>query len=153
MLEPDTDAIRGAVIVMRRADRDTRNAVKRETRARLIPRWRALVERKVTDDRDRQVYLRARPSVSLNNNGGKLVAAQGGRRLAGGLLPYRDYAMVEFGSGGPYARRGQLPATRGRSGRIAYPAITSWAPTAARTWLRALADTIRDTGLAEDDRG
>lgn len=150
MLDVDERAVRGAALVLARADRDVKNRVARETRSRLKPLWTRLVDSRAVTPLERAVYMTSsRPAVSVSSLGGKLVTAQRNRALSGGLRPGAgDWPFVEFGSSKDHARRGQLPYYRA-GGRIAFPAVTFWAPAAAKVWLATIVDVYADGRLAD----
>jgi hypothetical protein len=56
--------------------------------------------------------------------------------------------LVDYGSRRRYGNTGQLPPHSG--GRITKPSVQAFSGYAAQAWLWALAEAIRDTGVAED---
>lgn len=148
MIDVDDRQVAAARLALRRLDADTRKAVAAQTRGTLTPLWTRLVRNLTTSRQQAAVIGRASARATSSGNG-TLVAATSSRALSGGLVPSTDWPFVEFGSLGEHGRRGQLPVYR-RSGHVVFPAVARFAPTAARTWLWAVAEAIRDTGVTSE---
>lgn len=151
IVDADTRAVRGAALVLARADRDVKRRVQRETRGRLKPLWSRLITSRAVSPLEQAVYLRSsKPTASVSATGGKLVTAQRRRALSGGLTPGAgDWPFVEFGSTKAHALRGQLPYYH-RSGRIAFDAAARWGPTAAKVWLATIVDVYTSSDVITD---
>lgn len=155
MIAPDTDALVGAAAVFRTLDKDQRKDISAATRNTLRPLWQRVVATRVRVAQrsisPRQDAIVGPGTASMGVAGtGTLRAYTNARRLSGGMTN-ADWPFVEFGTYTPGYAGTRLPYwTKG--GRIAYPAVKSWAPTAARVWLAVLARGIRDAGVT-DGRG
>lgn len=148
MIDVDDTAVVGARLALRQVDAGTRRAIAAQTRGTLTPLWVKLIRNTATSRQQRAVYGRA-AARSTASGSGTLTAATTSRALSGGLVPATDWPFVEFGSLGAHGRRGQLPRHR-PGGHVAFPAAARFAPTAARAWLWAVADTIRGTGITDE---
>lgn len=142
MIDLDDTALRGAALLVKAADRDVRATIGRETRARIGPRWTSAINARLRNSQDRATFRN--PKVT-GSNPPTLTAATSSRRLTGGLVPSADWPWLEFGSGGPHARRGQLPH-RFADGRVIYPASVGVIAYATRVWVDVIFDAYGSVG-------
>lgn len=144
----DTRALTGALVALSRLEPDIRKDAAAATRRTLTPMFRQTVARNTRSRQDERVLGTGASVRATGSGSGKLVAYTSSRALAGGLVPSTQWPYVEFGSLGEHARRGQLPR-RVSSGRMFYPAVKAFGPTAARVWLAVIYDAVHRTGLTE----
>ena len=153
MIEVDTTALLGAATALKRLEADERKNVARVTRTTLTPAWQRLLRQKVVTAQQRKSYGKGRVAMSAGGKGTLVV--QPGRGMSGlrrhdmGKPDAYWMAVVDYGSARSAGRTGQLPPHRG-GGRIVAPSVKAFSGYAAQAWLWALAEAIRDTGVAED---
>lgn len=145
-VEIDDKALLGALAAFRALDKDTRKAVQTATRTTLTPLWQKILRTRLAvaqrghPKQDAKMLGKGRVQATVGGKGS--LVAYNGRALSGG---FSTWPGIEFGA----VRYPQLPG-RNPTGRIAYPAVKSWAPTAASVWMRVIADTIREVPGVED---
>lgn len=140
MLEFSDDAVRGAALAYKAADRDLRRAVNQATVETARPLWRSRI---LAHKSRRQDRLVGTPNVT-GGNPPKLTAYTGRKALSGGLDSSKWWA-VEFGSAGEHGRRGQLPRRR-NTGRIAYAALPGVLPRVVSSWVGIIYDRYGEVG-------
>ena len=154
------NTLKALVLAFKAADRDIRNTINRETRAKMSPVWKSMVELHATYAVDAAVI--AKGAKIQAGNPPVATAATSKRALRGGLVPADTWQPIEFGAvareklttydrtspkGTPHkvtrhtAR--QLPR-RADKGRVAYPAFAAVAPRLAALWAQIVVKTYMD---------
>jgi hypothetical protein len=152
MIQVDRTALLGAATAMKRLEADERKNVARVTRTTLTPAWQRLIRNKVRTAQQRKTFGKGRVGMSAGGKGTLVV--QYGRGMSGtrrndmGRPEAYWLNLVDAGSRRRYGRTGQLPPHRGST--IVTPSIKAFSGYAAQAWLWALAEALRDTGIAED---
>lgn len=149
-LTADDDALRGVTLALKHIDRDSKKEIAAATRNYLRPYWQRAVETRKTLPQDK-IFGRANIRWSMGGKGTATVTVRPlsgdkkGKRSGHGLgegkwkqQPDREWALIDFGG-----KADQLPR-RTPSGRVVYGAVPGLGSLAGKTWLRAVADTIRD---------
>ena len=131
MLDVDDDAVRGAALAVRAADRQLRRDIGRAAQQVARPVWRRELAARVRTRQDAAVIGAGQVT---RGNPPALVAAQSRRALSGGLVPADDWAYVEFGSNRDHGRRGQLPRNR-TGGRVVFPSLPYVVPRLVSAWV------------------
>jgi hypothetical protein len=153
MIEVDTTALLGAATAMKKLEADERKNVAKVTRTTLTPAWQRLLRQKVVTLQQRATYGKGRVSMSAGGKGTLVATAARGmsgvQRRSMGKPEQYWMSVVDYGSRGRYGGTGQLPSHLG-GGRIVQPSVKAFAGFAAQAWLWALAEALRDTGIAED---
>ena len=152
MIKVDRTALLGAATAMKRVEADERKNIARVTRTTLNPAWQRLLRQKIVTAQQRKTFGAGRVSFSAGGKG-QLVLTEG-RGMSG--VRERDMGkpakywmeLVDYGSRRRYGSTGQLPPHSG--GRITKPSVQAFSGYAAQAWLWALAESLRDTGVAED---
>lgn len=150
----DAPELQAAVLALRTADREVRNAIHRQTRATLNPLWRATVAAHARTPLDTAVL--AKGARIATGNPPAFVAATSTRALSGGLVPSDQWQAFEFGT----HKRGKSRTYRTRSrngnaytvtrqtanqlprfakgGRVVYPAMAETLPRAVSLWVQTI---------------
>lgn len=155
-----SDQLKAAVLAVKGARRDVRNDLNRATRATMNEPWRQAVAAHATTDTDRKVIVRGARIVA--GNPPVAVAATSTRALHGGMVPARDWPVIEFGADqgtrSTYrsrSRKGraftvherhttrQLPARSG-SGRVAFAALADLGPRFVSLWVQTVIRTFAE---------
>lgn len=131
MFDVRDDAVRGAALAVKAADRDLRRGIGAASQRVAVPVWRREVAARVRTAQDARVYG---SGTVTRGNPPALVAAQSSRSLSGGLTPGTDWRWVEFGSNKPHGQRGQLPRFQSR-GRVVFPALPYVVPRLVSAWV------------------
>ena len=137
---------------MKRLESEERKNVAKVTRTTLTPAWQRLLRQKVISAQQRAVFGPGRVGFTSGGKGTLVVQKNSRWPRNWGTTMGRHEAywlnLVDAGSRRTYGRTGQLPGHRGST--IITPSIKSFSGYAAQAWLWALAEAIRDTGVAED---
>jgi hypothetical protein len=146
----ELQAVAGAMRVL---DRETKKAIRKQTKDMIAPEWQRAVAENVTTRLEARVLERtARVRVSDQNV--TLSSASVGRSLSGGLKPSESFAAVEFGADDEKVTytatsrrgrsfqvtrntRGQL-RNRNRKGYVVYPAAADIIPRLASLWVQTV---------------
>lgn len=157
----DNRALEAAVLAFKRGDRALKSTMNKETRTRMTPVWKSLVESKAA--------ARGGTSAVVLGKGARIkaglppvaVAATSGRKMRGGLTPRDDWHAFEFGGQRSkettYTRRSpkgtthqvtrhtsrQLPG-RTKQGWVVYPAVAEITPRMVSMWIFIIAETYRN---------
>ena len=149
----DDDALLGALAAFRALPKEVRSETAQAVRGTLKPVWGKII---ATRERNAQRTISPRQDALAGAGAASFTAAGRGtlkayhtkRSLSGGMST-DQWPFVEFGTLRARYAGTRLPRfTPG--GRIAYPAVKSWAPTAASVYLGVLADVLRDLPGAGD---
>lgn len=153
------DRLRAVVLAMKLTDRDLKKRINAATTGTIGPVWTAEVGRLAQTEQDRLIL--ARGARVKAGNPPSAVAATSGRRLSGGLLPYTDWPIYEFGAIAREQRttyknrrgsktftvtrrtRHQLPPRTPR-GRVIYNAFSNVAPRAVSLWVQIVVKAYHD---------
>lgn len=140
-------------------DRETRQQIRRYTKADAAPIWKGEVTPRATTRLEQRV-LSATAKVSVSDQNVMLQSARTGRALSGGARPSDVAAGAEFGALGKRntymstSRRGRrFPVTRrttaqfgtrNTNGKVVYPASRSAIPRLASLWVQTAMRTLAD---------
>ncbi len=163
-----SEALQAVVLAFKAADRDVRNTINRETRAKMSPVWKSMVE----------THAVARVDAAVIAKGAKInagdppvaVAASSRRALPGGLVPQDGWQGFEFGAVHGVKRRYETTSPKGKrytvnrrtreqlprryeKGRVAYQAFADIAPRLAALWAQIVVKTYMDAADKAAQRG
>lgn len=161
----DHRALQAAVLAMKAADRDIKNAINRATREEMNPVWRSLVEEHLMGAGIMAGRVLGSGVRIAPGNPPVAKAAQGKRGQGKGrrVIPAEAYAAYEFGAvdrnqysryerknrkGGGYhtvERRTMRHLTRRfPKGRVIYPAFAEIAPRMVSLWVQTIVRTYSE---------
>lgn len=154
-------ALQAAVLAFKRGDRDLKSTMNKETRARMSPLWKSLVESKAAAQGTTASKVLGKGARIKAGLPPVALAATSGRRTRGGLVPGDDWYAFEFGGQRSkettYTRRSvkgnahqvtrhtsrQLPG-RKKQGWVVYPSVAEITPRMVSMWIFIIADTYRN---------
>lgn len=156
----DSRQVQAVVLALELTDRKLRNELNRRGKAALDPLWKSAVAAQAVTATDRAVIVKG--ARVAGGNPPTAIAASSTRKLAGGLVPAKDWPVIEFGAIArnkvtryqSTSRKGrsyqvsrhtarQLPQ-HNKSGRVAYAALAKVAPRIVSVWVGTIYEGYRE---------
>lgn len=155
----ESPELQAAVIAMKRANKEVRLAIYRETRSVVGGLWTSELSSRAGDAFQQRVLVKG-ARVKVGTEGFSLMAATSTRALSGGLVPSQQYAGAEFGAtprkaeiqtrsrkGTPYTVTKTIQRqfrSRTKQGRIAMASASKVGTRAVALWVKAIVDVYAD---------
>lgn len=153
--------LRAAVLAMKRADKDVRDAISNDLRGVMGPAWASLLPQFATGlPIEKTLLVGVRIAAG---NPPQLIAANSRRKIGRGLIPTEHWPLAEYGTGQPQAfttydrknraaggthkvrrrTRTGLPAYR-KGGRVIGPAVARFLPRVCAFWVQSVVRAFMD---------